>query len=384
MLQACSQPDESILDVGSNCFSWKNYYENEWSANQSKMEETVNGGASLISFLDQAKRNFCNTNFTNALCSCMTFPQRNKEQCAQNTGCTAISNAGTCPGKHFSRYNDAFVFLGKTYEGTYISIDMAACVPYPCWVESCLRNTIKTSDMVKAQLSGDCNRGVCISVQGTDTISVQTPADSSNFTPSSRLMAPCGGGVQAPTPDTIQSVLVENVDTLMSVPLIISNNGTSILTLTLEQSYFAEWISAPTTIVIGPQSAVKRTLVVNTDLLVRYYTDLSANGAYPIVPTTYVSPYDPNAAAPPNELAAPVFIWKYSTGASYALFETVVLLQLQPPRTYVNTKTTVLQTPKWTILLACISTAFFVLVLIKCLWDDHILFATSRALAKTE
>ena len=382
MLYACSQPDESILDVGSNCFAWKNYYENEWSANPEYMEKINNGGSSLINFLDQTKRNFCNRNITRAECRCMAFPQRNREQCEENsafTGCTSINDAGECPGKHFSRYNDSFVFLGKTYSGTFISIDMAACVPFPCWVESCLQNTLKTSDMVNAQLSGECNRGVCISVQGTDTISVQTPSDSSNFTPSSRILAPCGGGIQAPSPDTIQTVFVENVDTLFNVPLVISNNGTSILTLTLEKSFFADWIIAPDTIIIGPQSVVKRNLLVNTDLLKRYYTILSANGAFPIVPTTYVSPYDVNGAPPPNELAAPIFVWKYQNGVSYALFETVVLLQLTPPRTYVNTETTVLKTPAYLYYLVYASTALFVLVLIKCLWDDHKLFSTQTS-----
>ena len=374
MLLACSQPDDSLLDVGSNCFAWKNFYENQWFADREQMEKINNGGRSLISFLDETKRNYCDNNFTSPECRCITFPQRARDQCAENagyTGCTSIDNAGQCPGRHFSRYNDAFVFDGKKYVGMYISIDMAACVPFPCWVESCLQNTLKTSDMVLAQLSGNCNRGVCIAVQGTDTISVRVPADSSNFTPSSRIMAPCGGGQQAPSPDTVPTVFVENVDTIINVPLVISNNGTSILTLTLVESYFAAWIIAPATIIVGPQSAVHRSLVVNTALLMRYYTTQSQNGEYPMIPTAYVNPYDPNAVAPPNTIPAPVLVWKYQTGATYALFTTVVLLELLPPQTYINTKVTVLKTPTWSYYLAYASTAIFFLVLFKCLWDDH-------------
>jgi len=385
MLYECSRPEESIMNVGSNCFLWKNLYENQWSANPEQMERTVNGISSLISYLDQTKRNYCNNNFTSAECNCMTFPRRNKEQCAENyatTGCTAFSDSGECAGKHFSRYNDGFVFQGETFPSTYISIDMAECVPFPCWVESCLQNTLKTSDMVRSQLSGACRRGVCISVQGVDTISVNVPSDSSNFTPSSRILAPCGAGVRAPSPDTVRTVFVENVDTLVTVPLVITNNGTSILTLTLEESFFSEWITAPSTIVIGPQSAVKRLLTVNTDLLYRYYINLSANGEFPVVPTVYVDPYDTFARPPPNQLAAPVFVWKYQSGVSYALFETVVLLELQPPRTYRTSKVEVKKTPTWSYYLLYVSTAIFLLVLIKCLFDDFMMFSGPRELTK--
>ena len=360
MYVACAQPGGLLTDPQSNCSAWRRLYEQRWNADKAFMEHSI-GASSLISYLDKCKVSYCSGYGVDAPeCSCLSFPTRNHEQCALNAS-ACIGTGGTCPGKHFTRYNEAFVFAGETYTGVFIDIQLPHCVPYGCWVDACIRpSSMLTSDIVSAQESSQCTEGICIVVQGTDTVVVPAPA--SSFTPSSTIIAPCGGGDAPPFPLAVPFIYVTPIDTLAHVQVVVSNSGTRLLVLTLGKSSHGSWASAPQTIYIAPQSASRVSITLTPTILYDLWRVASAQGKIAMVPTVY-TPDGENA--PPNQIAAPTFYYTYTDGTGGPLqpFQFSVLLNLLQPSEAVQKTVSTPSTPRWIVLttLACALVFLFTL-----------------------
>lgn len=365
MRTACAQPGGLLVDPQSNCSAWKRLYEQRWNADPAFMERNI-GVTSLISYLDDAKRNYCGNYGVNSdECSCLSFPTRNKDQCDLNAS-ACINTGGACPGKRFTRYNEAFVFNGKTYEGMFIDVSLPNCVPYACWVDACIQPTsLLTSDLMRVQTSDACLAGICIVVQGTDVVTVPAPA--SSFTPSSTIIAPCGSGDAAPFPLVVPFIYVTPIDAITSIPIVISNSGTRLLVLRLESST-STWAIPPSTIYIAPQSASRVVIPINFPVLFDLWKIASAQGKIAMVPTVI-------GDALPNTLSAPTFNYTYTDGVGGPLqpFTYSLLLNILQPAEAVQKKVIVYETPTWAFITVASCLLFFMLVLVKFLFDRRTL-----------
>jgi hypothetical protein len=320
------QYTSNLLNFQSNCFSWKAQYENAFEMNPTYMS------AGLISSLDRAKANYCasQNGQLSAECSCLSFPINYSEQCDKqdNFGCTLdpssslpVPGEAICHGKNFLAMNQNFIVNGQSVTGAYVQFSFGECVPYYCWVESCVAqgNQLITSDIVASTNAGTCGNGVCISVVGTDAIGINyqslQPPIGDNYTPAFNLFPPCGGGFAPATPNYIETVYSTPIDNALLFPIAIANNGSIFLNMQL-QTQSVNWITLPQDLSIGPVSASRFVAEINNTLLQLTYSSALVPGDDGVVATTLVQP---GGLLPTGFIEAPVFQYTYNDGYSSTL-----------------------------------------------------------------
>lgn len=235
-----------LLNPNSNCLLWRLQYESAFTEGKAGME-------TLILQLDQAKVNWCRSELglNSKECDCMAFPTRQAQQCTAQAnvqrGCQPAPNplppgvsTPPCPGRLFVRNNDGCNGCCRNTnneiipcQGQYIQVELTQCVPFYCWVAECLdsENQLLTSDVLAGTLlGGDCYQGLCMSVVGTDVISVNNAslmppnAQSNSFTPGYQILANCGAP-NNPLPLITPTLYKRPVDQLESLPVVVSNSG---------------------------------------------------------------------------------------------------------------------------------------------------------------
>lgn len=320
-----SQFRSDLLNPQTNCYSWKIQYENAYYFD-------TEGMSTLISFLDQTKRDFCASSFGQSApeCLCLTFPTVNAQQCnAQSTAqrdCPQ-NDAGNpngqnlCYGRDFTRNNQGGINVdGTIISDPFIEFSFAKCVPYYCWVEPCLSTgtQLLTSDIIYATtFNSVCGDGICLSVIGTQDIGTNQkyadlqPPISSNYTPAFEIFPPCGGGAAPAQPTYVPTTYTYPVDNAVDIPVAVSNNGSFLVQMTLLGTN-QKWISMPQTLTIAPISASRIFTTVNSSQLLAAYNQASQNGVYPTVST--IIPNTPGQFIPAGFLAAPTFTYTYYDG----------------------------------------------------------------------
>jgi hypothetical protein len=140
---------------------------------------------------------------------------------------------------------------GQIVTGSYIEFSFAQCVPYYCWVDSCLSTgtQLLTSDIVAATtFNSACGAGICLSVIGTNEIGTNNtyadlqPPMGTNYTPAFEIFPPCGQGSAPAKPTYVPTTYTYPVDNALEIPVAISNNGTLLLQLFLQGSN-QDWIT---------------------------------------------------------------------------------------------------------------------------------------------
>ena len=320
----------ALLDGLSNCLTWRNLVETAYDNDPVSY-------APLQNELDDTIEAYCNLAGRNSnACSCMNFPTLLAQQCnAQGSrGCNE-PDPKACYGKYFTRAGGSTPVQTPGGEWTfppYIEIQFEECIPYWCWNDLCWQPDALLVSKIRTD-QNSCIDGICISIQGVDTISIPQgftpPPSADTFRPRQFVMTQCGQGYQTATPVLIPTLLRIGADSVDALPFAISNVGDDILNMTLStvtNDLFQ--CLPPSVLTISPKNSNNFNVRVDPTLMLQRWKDATDpdvdNGNVSILGV------DDLPQIPVGVLQSPTFFYTYNAGLQRQTFSYNINLVLLP------------------------------------------------------